>query len=333
MADSDEKDPMKVAAGKKGAEARTEALSPSERSAIASRAALTRWGGTEPTSPRATHTGILRVAGLEIPVFVLEDGTRVISGRGFTTALGMKGRGQGMARILGHTRLKPFIAEDLTSAIFDPIIFRAPASGRGHGYPAEALVSVAEAMLVARRAGVLRRNELPFADASEILVRAFARVGIIALVDEATGYQEVRDREALQQLLDRYLRAEYAKWAKRFPDEFYQEMFRLRDWQWKGMKVNRPQVVAHYTNDIVYARLAPGILAQLQELNPVDERGRRKVRHHQWLTGDVGNPALQDHLIGVMALMRASTTWDQFKHMLQRAYPKINTNLELPMEP
>ena len=36
-------------------------------------------------------------------------------------------------------------------------------------------------------------------------MRGFAQVGIAALVDEATGYQEVRDRKALQAILDAFL--------------------------------------------------------------------------------------------------------------------------------
>ena len=163
-------------------------------------------------------------------------------------------------------------------------------------------------------------------------MRGLAHIGITALVDEATGYQEIRDRQALQQILDKYLLAEQAKWAKRFPDDFCRQMFRLRDWPWKGMKVNRPSVVGKYTNDFVWDRLAPGIRDELERLNPKTDRGSRRGRHHQWLTADVGHPALQKHLSGVMALMRASTRWDQFTRMLQRAYPKINTNLELPID-
>ena len=161
------------------------------------------------------------------------------------------------------------------------------------------------------------------------LVKGFAIIGIIALIDEATGYQEIRDRKALQEILDKYLRKEYAAWAKRFPDDFYQQIFRLRGWQWRGMKPNRPGAVANYTKDLVYARLAPGVLAELERLNPIDS-GRRGAKHHQWLTSDVGHPALQAHLYGIIAIMRGSTTWEHAKRMVQRAYPKVNTTLELP---
>ena len=107
---------------------------------------------------------------------------------------------------------------------------------------------------------------------------------MIALVDEATGYQETRDRKALQSILDKYLCKELAAWSETFPDEFYKELFRLRGWQCRGMKINRPSVVGRYTNDIIYERLAPGILDELIERNPEDEKGQPKHRHHQWLT-------------------------------------------------
>jgi hypothetical protein len=123
---------------------------------------------------------------------------------------------------------------------------------------------------------------------------------------------------------------EFAAWAKCFPDEFYQHIFRLRGWTWKGMKVNRPQVVANYTKDVVWARLAPGILKELEARNPI-ESGRRKAKHHQWLTEDIGHPALAQHLYAVIGLMRISDSWDQFKKMLDRAYPKRGDTLQLPL--
>src|ERR1017187_10215400 len=64
-------------------------------------------GGGRPRNPRkATHKGTLKIAGQELPCFVLEDETRVISGRGMTAAIGMKGRGQGTARIAALLKQK-----------------------------------------------------------------------------------------------------------------------------------------------------------------------------------------------------------------------------------
>ena len=186
----------------------------------------------------------------------------------------------------------------------------------------------------AGRSGAFKNHarQREIARKADVLLRGFAHVGIIALVDEATGYQELRDRNALQAILDRYLLAEQARWAKKFPDEFYREMFRLRGWEWRGMRVNRPSIVGKFTNDIVWDRLAPGLLDELKRLNPRDpETGARRGKHHQWLTQDIGHPALAQHLHAVVGLMRASTSWSQFTRFLQRAFPKMNTNPILPM--
>lgn len=97
------------------------------------------------------------------------------------------------------------------------------------------------------------------------------------------------------------------------------------------MKVNRPQVVAKYTTDLVYERLAPSILSELEEKNPKNSRGQREAKHHQWLTEDVGHPALAQHLYGLIGFMRACDSWDQFYNMVQRAYPKKGETLFLPL--
>ena len=96
------------------------------------------------------------------------------------------------------------------------------------------------------------------------------------------------------------------------------------------MAVNRPQSVGRYTKDIVYARLAPGVLKELEDRNPRDERGYRKSKHHQWLTDDVGHPALAQHLYAVIGFMRASSSWDSFMRLLDRAFPRRGDTLLLP---
>lgn len=288
---------------------------------------------------KATHSGDLKIGDIILPCAVLDDGTRVLSRPGFLKTIGRTGSAA-IRRIdnnfelpvfLTADNLKPFIDSDLILNS-SPIKFR-PLRGRGDsiGYKAEILPHVCSVFLEAAEAGVLRPRQQHIYQRCKILIRGFAVVGITALVDEATGYQEIRDKMALQAILDQFLRKELAAWAKRFPDEFYQEMFRLRGWQWKGMRVNRPSIVGHYTNDLVYERLAPGLLNELEDRNPRDEKGNRRGKHHQWLTDDVGHPALAQHLYAVISFMRASSSWEQFYRMVQRAFPKRNTTLLLPM--
>jgi P63C domain len=286
---------------------------------------------------RATHIGVLEIGNIKIRCAVLEDGTRILSRESLLRAIGRTGNPKKketqlfqLPTFLRADNLKDFIQQGLIDSS-NPILFR-PVAGRvSYGYKADILPLVCNVFLDAADAKVLRPIQNHIYERCKILMRGFAVVGITALVDEATGYQEVRDRMALQAILDKFLRRELAVWARRFPDEFYREMFRLRGWQWHQLTTKRPSLVGHFTNDLVYERLAPGLLEELQRLNPKDEKGHRKAKHHQWLTEDLGHPALAQHLYAVIGFMRASTTWDQFYRMVQRAFPKRNTTLLLPM--
>lgn len=314
-----------------GGVARAEKLTPEERREIAQRAADARWNTV---TPKATHAGEMHIGDIAIPCAVLDDQTRVLTQRGFSVALGRyknpkKGAIVDLPVFLSAANLKPYIDEDLARSS-TPIKFRLAEGGGGMagnialGYRADLLPKVCKVYLQARHDGKLLTSQEHIAERCLILLNGLATVGIIALVDEATGYQEVRDRQALQAILDRFLRREFAAWAKRFPDDFYKQIFRLRGWEWKGMKVNRPQCVANYTKELVYARLAPGILTELETRNPRDERGNRKTKHHQWLTEDVGHPALAQHLYAVIGLMRIAKNWEELLRMVNLAYPKRN---------
>lgn len=288
---------------------------------------------------KATHEGPLVIAGIEIPAFVLEDGTRVLSQRGLRKSIGLSRSGgtkAGAHRIgLFLTRIseKGIDVSDLMARIQNPVEFKPSHGGRtAYGDEATILADICDVVFDANKKGLLLPQQKHIAERCEMLMRAFAKVGIIALVDEATGYQEVRDRLALQKILDKYLLEEYAKWAKRFPDEFYELMFTFKGWQWKGMSVNRPSVVGKYTNDLVYERLAPGLLAELKRLNPPNERGRRKAKHQQWLTEDIGHPALQRHLAILIAFMRAAPNWGVFHRNVERALPKLGETIPMALD-
>lgn len=331
------KNPKRQAAGK----ARAEALPPADRTAIAKKAAGTRWAKTLGI-PRAIYGSKetpLNIGGIHIDCYVLEDGTRVLTQESFLTSMGRAAKAKGgqgvrttvdsLPPFLAASNLRPLIEKEISKST-TPIEFLTPTGGRAFGYPAELLPEVCRVYLTARDEKVLLPSQDHIAARADMLVRALASVGIVALVDETTGFQEVRDKKALSALLDKYLLQEFAKWAKRFPDAFYKEMFRLRGWSYPSISGGKPGVVGHYTMDIVYQRLAPGLVKELEVRNPKDEStGRRKSTHHQWLTDDVGHPALSEHIHAVTGLMRAADDWDQFKRMLDRSFPSKGDQLPL----
>lgn len=279
----------------------------------------------------------LRIAGFEIPCYVLENETRVLSQGGFLQALGRSrtpraGTGAGVDKLpsfLAPRNLKPFIVnESLMST--NPLVFRAPGCGDiAYGYRAETLPLVCEVYLAAREEGVLYASQVHIAERAELLMRGFARIGIIALVDEATGYDKIRSKNALIKILEEFIAKELQPYTRTFPYSFYEEICKLRGWP-GYYAVKRPHKIAEYTDDFVYSRIAPGVLDEVRKLNPVDpETGHRKAYHHQWFTDDIGHPKLRAHIEAVTALMRASANMTKFKSLLHRAYPNKYDNFML----
>jgi len=257
---------------------------------------------------------------------VLDTEQRVISQRGLKDGLGMNATGGARRLVDFVTSLggKPSTTQDLTVRINNPIKFRMLSGGTAHGYEATMLADICELVLDARKHDRLHSSQSHIAEQCEIVVRGLARVGIIALVDEATGYQNFRPRRALAEILERYISDKLLDWAKRFPDEFYIEMFRLKGWNYHSLKpgANKPGIVGHYTRDIVYQRLAPGVIEELERLNPALSPGRRKDKHHQWLTEDIGHSELREHLAKVITVMKLSSDWGDFKTKLRTVLPK-----------
>ena len=157
-------------------------------------------------------------------------------------------------------------------------------------------------------------------------------VGIIALVDEATGYQDIRARDALARILEAFVDKELQAWISTFPDDYYRELFRLRKLEFPRDSVHRPQYFGHLTNDVVYRRLAPGVLDELRKITPRDDEGRRKHKYFQRLTTNLGYPKLREHLGSVVAIMKLSRDWTDFTNKLDRLHPRYGDTIALPFD-
>lgn len=272
-------------------------------------------------------SGKLKIGDYEIQCAVLNNEKRVFWQREVVGLLTGNAKG-GLARYFEAKNLQKYVPEKFANKSWDRNIIKFSHNGRiAQGFEAEDLIDICYMYLYARKDGALLPSQVHLADKADIIVKAFAKTGVIAVIDEVTGYQQIRKREALQAILDKFLRKEFAAWAKTFPDEFYQQIFRLKGWSYNPKSVKRPSVIGRYTNDIVYSRLAPGVLEELQRRNPVSNTGFRKGRHHQLLTDEIGHPALAQHLYAVIALMRASSSWDSFYRKLEKAFPKENQQL------
>lgn len=277
---------------------------------------------------KATHQGKIKIGDSELLCAVLEDGTRILSSTAIFKAFNRPRRGKGEARggtnipsFLDAKNLQPYINTELFDGT-NSVEYLSKTNRPMTGYKAEILPLICDVYLNARNAGVLTSSQQPLALSAEMLVRSLSKVGIAALIDEATGYQADREQDSLQKLLSMYLSEEKLQWAKMFPDEFYRQLFRLKGWSYNPLSVKKPQVVGKLTNMLVYEKLPPGVLDELRKLNPVKNKqsGRRKATHHQYLSADIGQKDLHDHLMQLIAIMRISKNWSEFIHNFEKAF-------------
>ncbi|KAA0076665.1 P63C domain-containing protein [Tardiphaga sp. P9-11] len=133
----------------------------------------------------------------------------------------------------------------------------------------------------------------------------------------------------MAKILERFVAKELRPWVKTFPAEFYKQIFRLNGWAYVE-NAGRPGVIGHWTNNIIYKRLAPGVWDELKRLTPKTPSGAYKNKLFQRLTEDVGHPKLREHMSAVLMLMKYSPHWRVFMDRLDREFPQWGTNFLLP---
>lgn len=308
---------------REGGRARAKKLSAEQRSEIARKAAEARWADQPPAVPRAQHTGALVIGDTILECAVLEDGRRVIKQGTMLQALGRAksmGRRGDVAPFISASNLQQFAAPGLIAQL-EPINYKAAGQRfTSTGYLAETLPSVCDVYLAARRAGALQPNQLEAADAAETLIRSLAKVGIIALVDEATGYQAVRARDELQRLIEQFVSEDFRPWVRTFPDAFFSEIYRLYGWDYKPGQTKHPKYIGKFISMHVYDYLPEGVIEELRRVNPKSAAGWRARKHHQHLTVDTGNVALDRQITTVTTLMQVSDDLDMFKTLFSRKF-------------
>lgn len=335
---------MKSVSGRaRGGKARAEQLSPERRREIAVQAAIAKKRKAE--LPRVLKKGAdLNLAGISIPCAVIEgkngEPIRVITENGITNALlgsrsgaskRLKKRsensGAPLPLFLAPDRLKPFAIKHLGDGPLGVIEY-VDSDRIVRAYNAELLPAICDVWLSARAAGALQKQQLAKAQQAEILTRGLARVGIIALVDEATGYQRDRQKDALAKILEAFVAKEIQPYLKTFPAEYYENLFRLYHLPYppEGNKSWRPAFFGRVTNDVVYSRLAPELLPELKR---TASRSARKAKLHQWLTREVGHPKLREHLASIVTIMKLSATPEDFKRNVNAIHPRFGDTIEL----
>jgi hypothetical protein len=335
----------------KGGKARAESMTPEQRKDAARKAAAARWktdGIDLGATPRATHMGVLQIGDAETLSAALENGQRVLTERAFLHAMGRDARAKskkhirdgdavGLPPFMTAKVLEPYI-RDIVRAPVVPIRFRLPEdynpASTALGYNAELLPEVCRVFVAAAADGKLTKQQLHIAAKCQLLLDGLANIGIVALVDEATGFQAERRRNELQTILAAYITPEFLPWQRRFPESYYREMFRLLGWEFTPPQIKRPNLIGRLTDELIYKQLPTGVRDELKRRNPPTPKGYRRHKHHQLLTPEIGNGHLERQIAAVTTLMRAAQgNRKLFNQLFKAAFPKPGEQLSLGLVP
>jgi hypothetical protein len=329
----------------KGGRARASVLTAEERKAISKKAIDTRWAKTKETReqvsepadryesivlqtpqklPIAMFPGKLTIGTGEYLCYVLDNDKRVISQREVVRALTGHPKGD-IGRYLESQNLKAYIS---TKKIADQTIhFTIPKNPvTSIGYEATLLLDICDAYLRAREDGGLASNQMHLAKQAEIITRACAKVGIIALIDEATGYDKFKKKQEYQFKLQAFIADELQEWAKMFPDDFWFELARLEGVHYSPR--SRPLRWGKYVMMFVYDAVDADVGRELRKKNP-DPHFLQN--HHQWLK-KFGRDRVHDQITKVVTIMKLCDDMDDFRHKFARLFnrsPQMAFNFAL----
>jgi|TARA_R110000822_G_scaffold125342_13_gene260055 hypothetical protein len=293
----------------------------------AKKAANERW---HPSIPRATHSGIVIIGGKELACDVLADGRRVLRLKTFSKAMGKgKASGEDMKRAI-EDKIPVFISANNLTPYLEPIImergqqicYKSKDGRKLIGYDANILPEACKVYVKAFNDGVLHKQQVPIAKICQIMLYGLATVGITALVDDATGYVLQRNRNELEKILEKYISEELRVWTKKFPNEFFKQIYRLHGWNYDRINKNKhPQCIGNIINKHIYDRLPPGVREELEQKNPILEKGYRKHRHHQFLSQDIGEENLNKQIMQTITLMKVSDDFEDFEKLVEKINP------------
>jgi len=324
-----------------GGHARAEKLTPEQRKEIGRKAAASRWDKAKEI-PHAAYPGSIKIGDMEFPCSVLSDGTRILTQTEFMTQMKMYYSGWVSANrsadelaadvphFLAFETLRPFVYKHLGDLQSITVAYRTQTGQIARGIKAEIIPKICDVWLDAAEARKLGKRQSIIAEKAKTVMRALAHVGITALVDEATGYQEVRARNSLAKILEDFIAKELQPYIRTFPPEYYEGIFRLRGLEYPKDPIRRPQYFGTLTNDIIYKRLAPGVLAELKKVTPRDEDGKHKDKLFRRLTSNKGYPKLTGLLGSVVTIMRFSKDWHDFMAKLDDMHPRYGDQMSLP---
>ena len=289
----------------------------------------------EPTMPIARHRGVLNVVGLEVPCYVLDNGEKIIGRTSVTELLtGIKGGGA-LEKYISVKALEPFINSKLVLERMVPFrLLEVEGLEKAvKGLPAALMIEICQGFVAALQASMDPNSPFPrmtdrqrqMAMQASMFLSACAKLGLEALIDEATGYQYEREDDALQVKLRAFIADELRAWEKTFPDELWQEFGRLTGW--KGNLHSRPKWWGKLVIEMIYDTLDPDVAEYIRQNKPP-----AGVHWHRQLTENVGVRSLVSRCYEVIGMAKTCDSMRELRDKVAEHYGRelVQLSLALP---
>jgi len=197
-----------------------------------------------------------------------------------------------------------------------------------------AITKFCKAVGEARRAHKIAGEAfLEYAESCERFLAAAADIGLVALIDEATGYIREKQKHEYRDLFRDFIREQMRDWEKEFPDEFFDGIYKIYNLRRESNK-NHPQFFAKFIRKYVYHPLADShgvLLSMLDDKNPVIGKGR-KHKLHQFLDEKVGLTKLRAHVWKVVGILSSVNTKAGFQKGFRNAFPRAFDQMDLELD-
>ncbi|QKY70200.1 P63C domain-containing protein [Lentibacillus sp. CBA3610] len=265
-------------------------------------------------------SGVLEVFN-ELPCYVLDNGQRIFRFSNLTKALRGKEHGK-FGNYLAASNIQKYLPERLTP-LNDKNNDRVPQgavefmlNGKVEkGYNSEDFMDVCTAFIEANNKEDLSNAQKDIVINAQQYILACAKVGITALIDEATGYQNLREENALQLKLKFFLADQLRDWEKTFPDELWRQFGRLTNWE--GNIHSRPRYWGKLVNEFIYDCIDEDLAKYLRDNKPMMPS---HVKYHQWLNENHGVRALTEHIWQIIGMARSCNTIYELRELVDKEF-------------
>jgi len=252
---------------------------------------------------RVIHSGPVRFGDVECEAVVLDNGARGFIQRQMMKAVGFSEKKQSSRFLIFLAELSPkalIIMQNTGCQVVNP------GHGNANFVSYEIVPEICDAVIDAALDGVLHPQRRHLIAPCRKIQAALSRVGIVALIDEATGYQYRRESSALQDLFAKLIREHVSDWQRRFSPDFYEAIFALYGWKYQGHAHGIPAIVGKITLRYVYEAIFPAaIVAEIKAR-------QKSERLHQWLTNEGGLPLLEKQINALIVIAKTSFSPDDF---------------------